>query len=40
MNFSDRRQLLQAVARLYYIENVSQSEIADQFLCLNPQFQD
>ncbi len=31
MNFSDRRQLLQAVARLYYIENVSQSEIADQF---------
>lgn len=30
MNFSDRRQLLQTVARLYYIENASQSEIADQ----------
>ena len=31
MNFSDRRQLLQAVARLYYVENASQSEIADRF---------
>lgn len=31
MNFSDRRRLLQTVAKLYYVDNISQSEIADRF---------